>query len=169
MVSTVGTRKYREWNKFWCEQICVKLNCLFQVAVSHVTLGYRVDVSVVASAAETRGFSSFLKRSNWVRPPNLPTLCIDVPSFESKAAVTWSWPLTSNLCWRIEWVELNLNCSIRSHVMHSYNFWFSPHTSTVSTFEGFDEVFPYRLMHRETYWQHFVTFFCKWPFWHRYM
>jgi hypothetical protein len=24
-------------------------------------------------------------------------------------------------------------------------------------------------MHRETYWQHFVTFFCKWPFWHRYM
>jgi len=68
-VTTVGTRKYRQWNKFWCEQICVKLSCLFQVAVFHVTLGYRVDVSVVASAAETRGFSSFVKRSDWVRPP----------------------------------------------------------------------------------------------------
>ena len=69
LVSTVGTRKYRQWNKFWCEQICVRLSSLFQVAVSHVSPGYRVDVSVVASAAETGGFSSFLKRPDRVRPP----------------------------------------------------------------------------------------------------
>ena len=158
LISTVWTSKYKERNKFWCEQMFVKLNCWFQVAVFHVTLGYRVDVSPVASAAGSRDVSHFLERSEWVRRPPTYLVCIEGSSFESKAAVAWSSPLTCSQCWGIEWVELNLNCSIRSHDVHRHKICFSPHTTTVSTFERFDEGFPYRLMHTATYWQHFVTF-----------
>ena len=52
----------------WCEQLFVKFNSFFQVAIFHVTLGYRMDVSGVPSAAGTRDFSKFLKHSEWVPP-----------------------------------------------------------------------------------------------------
>ena len=124
LVSTVGTRKYLERNKFWCEQICVKLNCLFQVAVFHTTLGYRMDVWATPSAAGTRDFSHFPKRSDWLRPPTRFPLCNEGSFLGGKAAVAWSWPLICSQCWGIEWVELYPNCSRCLHDVRSHNFAF---------------------------------------------
>jgi hypothetical protein len=44
----------------------VKFNCFFQVAIFYSTLGKRVDDLGVPSAAGTRDFSHFLKRSDWL-------------------------------------------------------------------------------------------------------
>jgi len=94
-------------------------------------------------------------------------MCIESCCFEGKAAFVWSSPLTFSQCWVIEWVELYITCSICLNGMHSHNFSFSPHTTTISTVEMFDEFFPYRLMHTVNDLQHFVTFLCKWPFWNQ--
>jgi len=73
-VSKVWTRKYKKRKMFWCEQMFVKFNCFFQVAIFSETLGYRMDVSGVQSATGTRDFSHFLQRSNWSPPP--PNQCV---------------------------------------------------------------------------------------------
>ena len=107
LVSTVWTRKYKEQNKFWCEQMFVKFNCFFQVVIFHVTLGYRMDDSGITSVAGTRDFSHCLKHSDWVRcPPPTPTywVCTDGSCFRGKTAMVWGRPFTSSQCWVLnEW------------------------------------------------------------------
>ena len=126
LVSTMWTTKYKERNKFWCEQMFVIFNCFFQVAIFYSTLGKRVDELAVPCAAWTREVSHFLKRSDCVRRPPTYLVCIAGSCFQGKTAVAWSWPPTSSQCWVTEWVELYLNCSTRSHDVHSHNFAFSP-------------------------------------------
>jgi hypothetical protein len=67
LVSTVRTRKYKKRTKLWSEQMFVRFNYLIKVAIFHATLGYRMDVSAVLSAAGLRNFSNFFKRSDWLR------------------------------------------------------------------------------------------------------
>jgi hypothetical protein len=92
------------------------------------------------------------------RPSQL-IVCTECWCCEGKAAMAWSWPLTSSHGLGIEWVELYLSCSILLRGLHSHNFSFSPHTTTFSTVVTYDEVFPWRLVHTLVrYLQHCVTF-----------
>ena len=65
----------------------VKFNCFFQVAILYSALDYRMDDTVVPSAAGTRDFSHFLERSEWVRLS--PTYLVCTEGFVLRVKRPW--------------------------------------------------------------------------------
>ena len=105
------------------------LIAFFQVAIFCVTLGYRIDVSGVPSAAGMRDFSYFLKHSNWVRPPpaNL-SMCTDGTCFlliQPQSAQLRGLMRFFHIFGCIQW----LTCNVLYHFFSKWPFWNQIHVN----------------------------------------
>ena len=158
LVSTVWTTKYKERNKFWCEQMFVKFNCFFSCSYFLFNTGQeggRIGGSMCGRnercfsfpeafrlrSATTNLFSVYcgFLFSGWNgRSLKLTTYFQPVLSYRMSGAVT---QLLHTQSWRAQ-PQLCLFSSY-NHILYSWEVWWG---------------FPYRLMHTVTCLQHFVTF-----------